>query len=183
MIVGRPRSALVALFLWVALWGAAAAQDPTGEAMALEALGLDSPQLVEPPAGPPIDGAELERRTQEVASLMRCPVCQGLSVADSPTDSALAMKEEVRGLLAAGYSDDQVLGYFERSYGEFIRLSPKPTGLNLLVWVAPVLAILAGALLIAARMRSARPTGAGAAAASDPELDSYLERVRKEAGN
>ena len=57
------------------------------------------------------------------------------------------------------------------------------TVFNLLVWLLPILAILAGALLISARMRSARRPGAGKAAAPDSELVRYLERVRKEAGS
>ncbi len=173
--------ARVAFLLSICVFGIASAQDPAYEALGLQSpLGLDSPKLDEPPAGPPVEGAELDRRTEEVASLMRCPVCQGLSVADSPTDSALAMKQEVRSLIAAGYSDDQVLTYFERSYGEFIRLSPKPTGFNLFVWLAPILAVLAGALLVAARVRGRRESGRVESPAIDPELEPYLERVRRE---
>ena len=95
-------------------------------------------------------------------------------------ESARSIKREVRGLLASGYSDDQVLGYFERSYGEFIRLSPRPSGFNLVVWLAPILAFGAGALLVLARIRSAR---ANRPTEPDAELARYLDRVRKEAGS
>ena len=189
----RWAAALAALCLIGALGGGLAAQQTTEEpppdpeafqALGLEPpLGLDAPKLTEPPVGPPLEGEELDRRTEEVASLMRCPVCQGLSVADSPTDSALAMKAEARALVAAGYSEEQVLGYFERSYGEFIRLAPKAEGFNLLVWLAPVLGVVAGALLVMARIRSARSRRPAADAGEeevDPELLPYLERVRRE---
>ncbi len=43
------------------------------------------------------------RRPRDVAALLRCPVCQGLSVADSPATMAQNMKAQVRELLAAGY--------------------------------------------------------------------------------
>ena len=76
------------------------------------------------PTGRRSRGAALDARTQEVAALLRCPVCQGLSVADSPVHAAQNMKAQVRDLLAAGYDQDQVLAYFERSYGEFVRLEP-----------------------------------------------------------
>ena len=171
----RSRIALVASLL-LALASVAWAQDP-----AFDALGLDAPKVLEEPAGPPLSGVELERRTEEVAALMRCPVCQGLSVADSPTDSALAMKAEVRDMVAAGYSEEQILSYFERSYGEFIRLAPKAKGFNLLVWLAPILAVLAGAALVWVKMRSARPAAPRSERATvDPELEPYLERVRRE---
>jgi cytochrome c-type biogenesis protein CcmH len=155
-----------------------------------EGLGLDAPKVLEAPAGKPLSGEELDQRTEEVSSLMRCPVCQGLSVADSPTDSAIAMKQEVRDLLALGYSEEQILVYFESSYGEFIRLAPKPEGFNLVVWIAPVLALLGGGGLIVAYLRRrGAPVEAAAEeespseeeADADPELAAYLERVRDEA--
>jgi cytochrome c-type biogenesis protein CcmH len=124
------------------------------------------------PLGPPLSGAALDSATEEVASLMRCPVCQGLSVADSPASSAVDLKAEVRRQLAAGYTRDQVIASFERSYGEFIRLEPKAVGFNWLVWLMPMLAFLAGALIIFFRLRPLRPAvaapGAGAQEESNP---------------
>ena len=144
-------------------------------------LGVNSDAVIGDPSGPTLDGAELDRRTEELASLMRCPVCQGLSIADSPTLLALAMKSEVRQFLAAGYGDDQIINYFEQSYGEFIRLEPKAEGFNLVVWIAPVVALLLGiAVVIRVLWRSKR----GLAKTSDSEeiddLASYRKRVRQE---
>lgn len=168
------RRFLVIAVLGLLAAGASAQQAP-------ENLGLDAPRLTDTPAGPPLSGEALERRTEEVASTVRCPVCQGLSVADSPTDSAQAIKRELHDLLAEGYSEEQVLGYLERSYGEFIRLAPKARGFNLVVWLAPILGVLAGLLLIARRIRSGRTAdGDAAAEAADSELDPYLEQVRRE---
>lgn len=122
--------------------------------------------LSEAPLGPPLTGPALDRATEEVASLMRCPVCQGLSVADSPSTSAVALKSEVRRLLSLGYSEDQVIAAFERSYGEFIRLEPKAEGFNWMVWLMPVLAFAAGAVMIFFRLRPRRPAPASAASLS-----------------
>lgn len=161
-------------FLLLALGLAAGAGGQQG-------LGVESSALLGEPLRAPLSGEALERATHEVARLMRCPVCQGLSVADSPTDSALAMREEVRSLLAAGYTEDQIFEYFEASYGEFIRLQPKPEGFNLLVWVVPVLALFAGAALIFLRLRAA---GGSRARLEEPErdeeLEAYRERIRRE---
>jgi cytochrome c-type biogenesis protein CcmH len=134
------------------------------------------------PAGAPLTGDELEERTDEISGIMRCPVCQGLSVADSPTATALAMKAEVRRFLAQGYSRDQILRYFEQSYGEFIRLEPKPEGFNLVVWAAPIAGLLVGAALVAHRLRGQRgqPAAADSAKEEDPELAAYREKVHRE---
>jgi hypothetical protein len=67
------------------------------------------------------------------------------------------MRAEVKDLLAAGYDQEQILAYFERSYGEFVRLKPPLRGVNWLVWLAPVLGLLAGAAVIAWALRAPPP--------------------------
>ena len=152
---------------------------------------LEPEQLVGPPAGATLTGPELEARTAEVASLVRCPVCQGLSVADSPATMAVNMKAQVREMLARGYTQEQVLSYFERSYGEFVRLEPPLRGVNWLVWIAPVAGLLLGGVVVARALRARSATGAVTAEPApdqlptrgtlpeDPDLAPYVRRVRE----
>ena len=145
----------------------------------------DPRAIVGAPAGQRLTGAALDAGAHEVAAVLRCPVCQGLSVADSPTDLARNMKQQVRDLLAAGYDREQVLRYFESSYGEFVRLQPPLRGVNWLVWLAPAAGLLAGGFIVARSLR--RPPSAAGAAPSpgvaeveeDDELAPYLLRVRE----
>lgn len=95
-----------------------------------------------PAAG--VQGANLERVAREVSSGLRCPVCQGLSIQDSPADLAVEMKALVREQLAAGKSPDQVRAYFIEKYGEWVLLAPRPTGFNLLVYLLPIALVLGG---------------------------------------
>jgi cytochrome c-type biogenesis protein CcmH len=150
----------------------------------------DVARTVGPPRGPALTGEALERRTQEVGGLLRCPVCQGLSVADSPADLAQNMRAQVKEMLGAGYDQDQILRYFERSYGEFVRLEPALRGVNWAVWLAPLLGLLAGAAVVAwalARSAKAAPRppapqvdGPGPDALPDePELHPYVLKVRE----
>lgn len=142
-------------------------------------------QVLGPPRGPARSGAALDAETQRVALLLRCPVCQGLSVAESPSSMALNMRAQVRELLAAGYDEEQVLRYFERSYGEFVRLEPPLRGVNWIVWLAPLAALLAGAGIVLLTLRAQRAAADAAAgpatsdSADDPELQPYLLRVRE----
>jgi cytochrome c-type biogenesis protein CcmH len=137
--------------------------------------------LVGAPAGHPLTGAELAARTETLSRQLRCPVCQGSSVGDSPSSTARNMKQQVRDLLAAGFSEEQAITYFVASYGDFVRLAPKPEGFNAVVWVAPVLLFVLGALAVAFYLRR-RPRPAiappPAPAADDPELAPYLREVR-----
>ena len=134
----------------------------------------DASMFVGGPKGTPLAGAELERRTHEIAALLRCPVCQGLAVADSPAEMALNMKRQVRNLLAQGYTEEQILKYFELSYGQFVLLKPKFEGFNTLVWLLPVFALVIGALIVLTKVRKLeRPP---------PAEDPYLARVRELVG-
>jgi len=113
----------------------------------------------------PQDDAELEKLTSAVASQLRCPVCQGLSIEDSPTELARDMRAVVREQLASGKSPEEVKAYFVSKYGEWILLEPEPRGLNLAVYLLPVLALAGGATVIVRSVR--RWTGTSAAGPID----------------
>jgi len=108
----------------------------------------DAAQFVGQPQGAPLAGQQLTTRTNEVAALLRCPVCQGMAVADSPAEMAVNMKEQVRELLARGYTEEQILKYFELSYGQFVLLKPKFEGFNTMVWLLPGIALVLGAVIL-----------------------------------
>ena len=129
------------------------------------------------PEGEPLTGEALDRASDAISSKMRCPVCQGMAISASPSPMAVAMSEQVRELLSLGYSSEQVWGYFEGSYGEFVRLEPKPEGLNWLVWLVPPFALVGGALALIAMQRS-RATAAAVEAPAEEGLDDFLQQVR-----
>lgn len=143
----------------------------------------DASQFVGPPKGRPLAGEELKARTQYVGGLLRCPVCQGLSVADSPAEMAVNMKGQVRDLLSRGYTEEQILQYFERSYGQFVLLKPKFQGVNSLVWLLPVGALILGAAVVFAKMRKLEEPAAPVAPVPPATAeDPYLARVREMVG-
>lgn len=143
---------------WTArvLLGAAVSFGPMATALAAQ-----EPQL--PPAprmeglqssrtGPLEDPAE-EARVNKLAAELRCPVCQGLSIYDSPSPLAQDMKDLIRSQVAAGASDEDVRQYFISKYGEWVLLEPRATGFNLVVYLLPFFGLLAGAVLIFVAVR------------------------------
>ena len=159
-----------------------------GFAFALLLLQLkvpDAAQFVGPPKGTPVAAAQLETRTNEVAALLRCPVCQGMSVADSKAEMAVNMKGQVRELLQRGYTEEQILKYFELSYGQFVLLQPKFEGVNTMVWLLPLFALLLGAAVLFFKLRKleARPPAQSSAPKVEgPAEDPYVARVRELVG-
>lgn len=79
----------------------------------------------------------------QVASELRCPDCQGLSAADSPTAAAAEIRREVVAQLEAGASPDEIKASFVARYGEWILLRPS----GVVPWLVPLVAVMAGVLL------------------------------------
>ena len=145
----------------------------------------DAAQFVGAPKGTPLTGDALNVRSLEVSALLRCPVCQGLSVADSPAEMAVNMKGQVRDLLSRGYTEEQILQYFELSYGQFVLLKPKFQGVNVLVWLLPVVVLLGGVAVVMMKMKklsAARPPAAEPKADAGPVEDPYVAQVRELVG-
>ena len=102
----------------------------------------------------PITAAE---RVDRISAELRCPVCQGLSVQDSPSETARSMRALVAQRVAEGRTDDEIRAEFVRSYGEWILLSPPLLSPGGLVWLAPLAAIVLGTLVAWSRARGPAP--------------------------
>jgi cytochrome c-type biogenesis protein CcmH len=101
----------------------------------------------------PSEDPELEATVTELARQLRCPTCQAHSIEDSPAGISQQMKEVIRDRLREGMSPEEVLDHFVAAYGEWILLSPAPTGFNLLVYYLPFIALLAGFGVVALGIR------------------------------
>ncbi|MDP2272109.1 MAG: cytochrome c-type biogenesis protein CcmH [Archangium sp.] len=122
----------------------------------------------------PLDSVR-EQRVQAVGKKLRCAVCQGVSIADSPASMARAQLDKVRELVAEGKNDQEIFDYFVERYGEWALMEPKKSGITLGLWLAPVLVLVLGVLLI---ISSTKKPAAPVAAATEEPADDYLAKVR-----
>ncbi|MBW8057707.1 MAG: cytochrome c-type biogenesis protein CcmH [candidate division NC10 bacterium] len=127
----------------------------------------------------PLGASSLEEQVRQITAELRCPVCQGLSVADSPSRMANQMRDLIRERLQAGESPEAVKAYFVERYGEWILLAPKREGFNLLVWVLPFLGLGGGAVVLVVVLRRWRKRAEAVRASVDVD-PAYLDRVRRE---
>lgn len=169
---------------------------PPAPAPVASSVEPDQPQgLSEPPAlAPPASDEALEALTAEISAGLRCPVCQGLSVNDSPAEGARSMKARVRELVALGYSREQIEDYFVDRYGTWVLLAPPATRQHWTVYLAPVAFLVVGVGLIFGLLRQRRePEGEPATEeaarevarelqAADDELEPYRRRILAELG-
>lgn len=174
----RLRALIPALVL--VLTTTAVAQDPSVDG---KLKVPDAAQFVGEPQGTPLSGDALFHRTNQIGGLLRCPVCQGMSVADSPSEMAVNMKGQVRELVARGYTEEQILRYFELSYGQFVLLKPKFEGVTGMVWILPIVALFVGGWIVFLKLRKLEAGPSPAPSPAVPEApqetqDPYLARVR-----
>jgi len=132
---------------------------------------LDAQAALKQPLAASADSA-LEARTREVASQLRCPVCQGLSLQDSPSELSQQMRGLVKDQLRAGRTPYEVRRYFVARYGEWILMEPPAHGFNWLVYGLPALVLLAGlgVVVMAIKRWTALSSPAQATDAEESEL-------------
>ena len=121
--------------------------------------------------------AGLETRARAISSELRCLVCQNQSIDDSHAPLARDLRILVRQKLAAGESDDAILGFLVDRYGDFILLKPRFSSDTLLLWLSPFLVLLIGGWAI---MRISRRQAQDKIAPLDSNERRSLEAVLKD---
>jgi len=96
-------------------------------------------------------------RAHDLEVQIKCPECQGLSVADSQATTSQAIRADIKRRIAKGQSDARIRQVYVDTYGSSILLAPQGSGLGLIVWVLPVLVLaLGGAGIVFALARNRR---------------------------
>ncbi len=119
-----------------------------------------------------------DERVDQITTELRCPVCQGLSVKDSTSETARQMRDLVAQRVREGKTDAEIEAEFRSAYGDWIFLSPPVASWSGLVWLVPLAALAAGLVLVTARLR----TG-GATEPAEPtstQVAALRERVARE---
>ena len=109
--------------------------------------------LVNTASGQFVSDDPIKQRTHDIAAQLRCPVCQGLSLADSQSELSLQMRGVITEQLEQGKTDEQVIDYFVAKYGEWILLEPRASGFNLIAYILPLVLLAAGIGVIWASVR------------------------------
>jgi cytochrome c-type biogenesis protein CcmH len=120
--------------------------------------------------------SELDRRVHRIAAELRCLVCQNQTVADSNSDLANDLRNQVRDMLQKGATDQQVLDFMTQRYGDFVLYKPPFKNTTVALWAGPAV-LMVGALASLAfvlRRRARLP---------DSAFESETELALREGGN
>lgn len=186
-MISRVSRFLTAAFTVLTLAGGSLAQTPISQ--------TTSQPSPAPSGGVQAGGAPVrplstaqEAQAQAIGRTIRCPVCQGLPITESPSDLSRQMLRELREQVGAGQNADQITTYFAARYGDTVLLDPPRRGVNLLLWLGPLAALLLGGWWLAGsvkgRGRGDVPPEPDETVKPDEtdEPDGYLAQVRAEAG-
>lgn len=126
---------------------------------------------------------KIEDRLAVLSKELRCLVCQNEALSESRAGLAVDLRNEIRDLMAQGYSDKQVVDYLVARYGDFVNFRPPLKPATFALWWGPfVLAALAIGMLVyyLARMR-VREVKTGALSEQDNDrVNILLGKVRED---
>ncbi|WP_394672584.1 cytochrome c-type biogenesis protein CcmH [Limnobacter sp.] len=100
---------------------------------------------------------------KEVASELRCLVCQNQSLADSHASLAVDLKEKIAEQIRAGKTNEEIKSYMQDRYGEFVIYKPAYSMENAVLWLGPFV-VLVIAVVLARRVGKSKAPAAKASA-------------------
>ncbi|MBI2847968.1 MAG: cytochrome c-type biogenesis protein CcmH [Chloroflexi bacterium] len=92
--------------------------------------------------------ASLEKQAQEIYRSLMCPLCPGQTIAESQSELSAQMRAVVWEKLEQGETKEEILQFFVERYGEAVLAAPPKSGLNLVVWLAPIAALVVGGMIL-----------------------------------
>ena len=98
----------------------------------------------------------LEQRYHLLSTELRCPKCQNQNIADSNAPISQDLRKLLYQQLEAGADDEEILDYMVARYGEFVRYRPRFDGVTAMLWLAPILLLIAGVVVAWLSLRGRR---------------------------
>ena len=111
-------------------------------------LFIFSSSLLAGTATPLAEDPGLETRLKAMSQELRCLVCQNSTLADSDAPLAEDLRNEIRGQMRAGKSNQEIVDYLVARYGDFVRYRPPVNNVTAILWFGPFLLLLIGGFVL-----------------------------------
>lgn len=92
----------------------------------------------------------------EVSKGLYCPVCESVPLDVCPTEACADWRELIRTQLESGMTEEQIYDHFATRFGDGVLAEPPRRGINLVLWLSPILALLVGGTILARTFRTLR---------------------------
>ena len=107
-------------------------------------------------ATPMAKDPEMEKTVNKISAELRCLVCQNQTIADSHAELAVDLKNQVREMVASGKSEDDIVAYMVKRYGDFVRYRPPVNQATFLLWAGPFLLMAIGIFFLFLNLKKRR---------------------------
>ncbi len=115
--------------------------------ISINSYAVDSRQLSDP---------KQQESYETLTKELRCLVCQNQTIADSNAELASDLRRQVYEMLQQGKSEQEIIRFMTDRYGEFVLYKPAFAGKTSLLWIAPVLFLFMGLMMVFFVIRSKR---------------------------
>lgn len=116
---------------------------------------------------------------KEVASELRCLVCQNQSLADSHASLAVDLKQKIAEQIRAGKTSEEIKTYMQDRYGEFVIYKPAYTANNAVLWLGPFLVLLI-AVVLARRVGKSRKSQPNSPHGTEQNNSDWAEQLYRQ---
>jgi cytochrome c-type biogenesis protein CcmH len=99
------------------------------------------------------DTPQQQERFNTLTEELRCLVCQNQNLADSDAPLAHDLREEIHKMMLSGQDDEEIKSFLVERYGDFVLYRPPVKGNTLILWLAPLLLLVGGAVVVAVSIR------------------------------
>jgi cytochrome c-type biogenesis protein CcmH len=127
-------------------------------------------------------GPVTDDQVNAVAKRLNCPVCENVPLDVCETQACSQWRDLIRQKLAAGEKPEQIINYFQATYGDRVLQEPPRQGFTGLVWILPFVGLVAGVAILAVVLRrmTGQPAPVKLEAAPSESADEYRERLERE---
>lgn len=127
-------------------------------------------------------GTVTDDQVNAVAKRLNCPVCENVPLDVCETQACVQWRDLIRQKLAAGETPEQIINYFQVTYGDRVLQEPPRQGFTGLVWILPFAGLVAGLaiLVVVLRQMTVRPTVVPSEARVTETDDEYRARLESE---
>jgi len=120
-------------------------------------------------ARPASDDPALDKRVMDLATELRCLVCQNQSLAESHADLAIDLKNQVRAMMQEGRSNAEIKTFLTERYGDFVLYRPPVKATTWLLWLGPFVLLAASVAVLFGYIRRRQAAMGAASAQLSPE--------------
>ncbi|MDE0926125.1 MAG: cytochrome c-type biogenesis protein CcmH [Methylophilaceae bacterium] len=95
-----------------------------------------------------VTDSHIDARLRQLSTELRCLVCQNSTLADSDAPLAQDLRREIRKLMEAGKTDEEIVAYLVERYGDFVTFRPPVNASTALLWFGPFIMLIIGAITL-----------------------------------